>query len=136
MPPPSRIRVYACVYAYTGANFYNIAHDGSFQHCTWLYLALHDCARLYLALPWSAVIYLSTEYHILPLTGPNAFVYIGLNAQNLQVDGRITPGDPIPRAPAMLIRPYQNKYICHIWCGITEKIKLYKCSSAALTRWL
>ena len=28
--------------------FKNIAHDGSFQHCTWLYLALPDCVRLYL----------------------------------------------------------------------------------------
>ena len=31
--------------------FKNIAHDGSFQHCTWLYLALSDCT---LALPGSA----------------------------------------------------------------------------------
>ena len=51
--------------------------------CTWLYLALPDYARLYLALPWSAMIYLSTDCHILPLTGLNAFVYTGLNAQNI-----------------------------------------------------
>ena len=53
--------------------------------CTWLYLALPDCARRYLAVPWSAMnmIYLSKECHILPLTGLNAFVYTGLNAQKL-----------------------------------------------------
>ena len=53
--------------------FKNIAHDGSFQHCTWLYLALPDCAWLYLALPWLAIIYLSTDCQVMPLTGLNAF---------------------------------------------------------------
>ena len=31
--------------------------------------------------PWCAMIYLSTNCHILPLTGLNAFVYAGFNAQ-------------------------------------------------------
>ena len=26
--------------------FENIAHDGSFQHCIWLYLTVHGCTRL------------------------------------------------------------------------------------------
>ena len=43
----------------------------------------------------------------LPLTGLNAFVYTGLNAQRLLVDGqtvgRKSLGDPILRAPAVLI---------------------------------
>ena len=43
------------------------------------------CTWLYLALPWSALIYLSTDCHVLPLTGLNAFVFTGLNAQ--KVDG-------------------------------------------------
>ena len=55
--------------------------------CTWLYLTVPGCTWLYLALPWSAMIYLSTDCHILPLTSPNAFVYTGLNAQKLKVDG-------------------------------------------------
>ena len=67
--------------------FKNMAHDGPFQHCTWLYLTVPGCTWLYLALPWSAMIYLSTDCHLLPLTGLNAFVYTGLNAQKLQVDG-------------------------------------------------
>ena len=33
------------------------------------------------------MIYLSTDCHILPLTGLNAFVYTGLNVQKLLVDG-------------------------------------------------
>ena len=41
------------------------------------------------------------DCHILPLTGLNAFVYTGLNAQKLLVDGwmvgRKSPGDPILR---------------------------------------
>ena len=55
--------------------------------CTWLYLTVPGCPWLYLALPWSAMIYLSTDCHVLPLTGLNAFVYTGLNAQKLKVDG-------------------------------------------------
>ena len=47
-------------------------------------------------------------YSQLALTGLNAFVYTGLNAQKLSVDGwtvgRKSPGDPIPRAPAVLTR--------------------------------
>ena len=31
--------------------------------------------------------YLSTECHIVPLTGLNPFVYTGLNTQKLKVDG-------------------------------------------------
>ena len=60
---------------HTHTHTQNIAHDGSFQHCSWLYLAL----------PWSAIIYLSTDCHILPLTGLNAFVYI--LSLYIQVDG-------------------------------------------------
>ena len=43
--------------------FENIAQDGSFQHCTWLYLALTACTWLYLALPRSAMIYLTIDWH-------------------------------------------------------------------------
>ena len=50
----------------------------------------------------------------LPLTGLNAFVYTGLNAQKLYYKGDgwtvgwKSPGDPILRAPAVLIR---NKWM-------------------------
>ena len=55
----------------------NIAHDWSFQHCTWLYLTV----------PGSALGCHDLPFHILPLTGLNAFVYTGLNVQKLLVDG-------------------------------------------------
>ena len=63
--------------------------------CTWLYLALPDCAQLYQAVPWSSMIYLSTECHIVPLTGLHAFVSTGLNAQKLcgQADGQADSGE-------------------------------------------
>ena len=51
--------------------------------CTRLHQALPNCAPLYLTLLWSAMIYLSTESIRVPLTGLNAFVYTGLNAQKL-----------------------------------------------------
>ena len=63
--------------------FESIAHYGSFQYCTWLYPAVPGCTWLYLALPRSAMIYLTTDCHILLLTGLNVSVYTGLNAQKL-----------------------------------------------------
>ena len=54
----------------------NMAHDGPFQRCTLLYLALPDCAQLYMAL-------LCLAWSTFPQTGLNAFVYTGLNAQKL-----------------------------------------------------
>ena len=42
--------------------------------------------------------YLSTERHLVPLTGLNVFVYTDLTAQKLLVDGQLdgqkSPGDP------------------------------------------
>ena len=57
--------------------FKNIAQDGSFQHCTWLYLTLPGFTWLCPAVPgsaWSALIYLSTDYDILPLTGLHLYI--------------------------------------------------------------
>ena len=48
--------------------FKNMAHDGPFQHCTWLYLALSNCARLYLAVPGSALVCHDLPFHRLPPT--------------------------------------------------------------------
>ena len=78
--------------------FKNIAHAVSFQHCTWLYLALPNCSRLYLALPWYAMIYLSTDCHILSLTGLNTFVYtaIGEGIKKIQFFFGVSPNERDP----------------------------------------
>ena len=43
--------------------FKNIAHNGSFQHCTWLYLTVPGCTRLCLGLPWSTFPQTATYCH-------------------------------------------------------------------------
>ena len=50
------------------ALFRDISHDRSFQHCTWVYLALPDCTRLYLAVPDSALVCHDLPFHRLPHT--------------------------------------------------------------------
>ena len=42
--------------------------DGSFQHCTWLYLADPGCTRLYLAVPGNALVCYDLLYNRLPYT--------------------------------------------------------------------
>ena len=79
--------------------FENIAHDGSFWHCTWLYLALPGSAMIYDLWPMRGSLTHATAhspphgaqpnpttdllYNRPPqhrLIGLNAFVYTGLNA--------------------------------------------------------
>ena len=77
---------------------------------------------LYLALPRSAMIYLATDCDILPLTGLNASVHTGLNAQKLYVDRigwmgvsevRTHLSYEIEQRSAMLIIEYSGCGACH-----------------------
>ena len=43
--------------------FQNTAHDGSFQHRTWLYLTEPGCARLCLGRPWFTLQHTATNWH-------------------------------------------------------------------------
>ena len=114
-----------------------MAHDGSFQHFTWLYLtvsgsnwlcpALPSCARLYLAVPSSAMVSHDLPFHRLPHTAndwPKCFCIYRLKCSKAirGWDGRM-------KIPAVLIICQFCLHVQAKWIRAKNNCQNCKCES-------
>ena len=109
------------------------------HNCTSIYLTVPSSTWLHLALPWSAMIYLSTNYHILPLTGGrNAFVFTGLNAQKRVSTSSIEHHSAVPiirtlKALNIIILKQLSSVFVTISRSSREKVRYHSLGHAVCT---